>query len=131
MTVVGTLGRTQPGDRGCTDPAAVTEDARNLCTINDYAARVVDRAAQAAANAQPLGGDPVVSARSYLVQDVATNALILGLRVRGRRDRRSAEPLDDAAVADRQRARHGDGDRADRRRAAVRRARARCIRRSR
>ena len=61
MTVVATLGRTQPGDRGCTDPDANTEDKQNLCKINDYAARVVDRAAQAAANAQPLGGPPVVA----------------------------------------------------------------------
>ena len=83
VTVVATLGRTQPGDRGCTDPAAVTEDAQNLCKINDYAARVVDRAAQAAANAQPLGGLPNVSARSYLVEDAATNALILGLEYAG------------------------------------------------
>jgi hypothetical protein len=83
VTVVATLGRTQPGDRACTDPAALTEDAQNLCKINDYAARVVDRAAQAAANAQPLGGLPKVSARSYLVEDVATNALILGLEYAG------------------------------------------------
>ena len=30
MTVVGTLGRTQPADRGCTDPSASTADAKNL-----------------------------------------------------------------------------------------------------
>jgi hypothetical protein len=83
VTVVATLGRTQPGDRGCTDPSADTEDKQNLCKLNDYAARVVDRAAQAAANAQPLGGEPVVSARSYLVQDPATNALILGMAYGG------------------------------------------------
>ena len=83
VTVVATLGRTQPGDRGCTDPAAVTEDAQNLCKIDDYAARVVDRAAQAAANAQPLGGNPLVAARSYLVRTSATNALILGLEYAG------------------------------------------------
>ena len=91
VTVVGTLGRTQPADRGCSDPSAVTEDAQNLCKINDYATRVVDRAAQAAANAQPLGGDPVVSARSYLVQDPATNALILGIEYVGGADRRAAD----------------------------------------
>jgi hypothetical protein len=83
VTMVGTLGRTQPADRGCSDPGAVGEDARNLCTINDYATRVVDRAAQAAANAQPLPGEPVVSARSYLVQDPATNAPIMGLQYAG------------------------------------------------
>ncbi len=83
VTVVGTLGRTQPGDRGCTDPTAVGEDAQNLCKLDDYAGRVVDRAADAVANAQPLGGDPVVSARSYLVQDPGTNAPILGLQYVG------------------------------------------------
>jgi hypothetical protein len=78
-TVVGTLGRTQPADRSCSDPAAVGEDAQNLCKIRDYAARVVDRAAQAAANARPLSGAPVVAARSYLVEDVSSNPLLLGL----------------------------------------------------
>jgi hypothetical protein len=83
VTVVGTLGRTQPADRGCSDPAAVTEDQRNLCMIDGYAERVVDRAADAVAAAEPLGGDPVVAARSYLVQDVATNALIMGMEYAG------------------------------------------------
>ena len=83
VTVVGTLGRTQPADRGCADPAAVGEDAQNLCRIRDYAARVVDRAAQAAAAAQPLSGPANVAARSYLVEDVATSALILGLEYAG------------------------------------------------
>ena len=80
MTVVGTLGRTQPGDRGCTDPSATSDDAQNLCKLSDYAKRVVDRAGDAAAAAQPLGGTkPVVDANSYLVQDVTSNALLLGL----------------------------------------------------
>ena len=83
VTVVGTLGRTQPADRGCSDPSATTEDAQNLCKINSYAQRVVDRAADAVAAAEPLGGDPVVAARSYLVQDVATNALIMGMEYAG------------------------------------------------
>jgi Neutral/alkaline non-lysosomal ceramidase, N-terminal len=83
VTVVGTLGRTQPADRSCADPAAVGEDAQNLCKIHDYGARVVDRAAQALANAQPIQGNPVVAARSYLVEDPATNALILGLEYAG------------------------------------------------
>ena len=81
ITIVGTLGRTQPADRGCADPGARTDDAKSLCAINAYAGRVVDRAAQAVAAAQPVAGDPVVAARSYLVQDVATNAVILGLEL--------------------------------------------------
>lgn len=83
VTVVGTLGRTQPGDRGCADPAATTEDAQNLCKINDYAARVVDRAAQALATAKPLPAKPVVRSSSYLVTDPSSNALLLGLLYAG------------------------------------------------
>jgi hypothetical protein len=79
MTVVGTLGRTQPGDRGCGDPAATGEDAQNLCKLHDYASRVVDRAKEAAAAAKPVSGDPVVAARSYLIQDVTSSPLLLGL----------------------------------------------------
>ena len=33
VTVVATLGRTQPADRGCSDPGANTEDKQNLCKI--------------------------------------------------------------------------------------------------
>ena len=82
VTVVGTLGRTQPGDRGCTDPSATTEDAQNLCKLHDYAARVVDRAEQAVANAQPITATSV-AVRSYLVEDPSSNALILGLEYGG------------------------------------------------
>jgi hypothetical protein len=83
VTVVGTLGRTQPADRSCADPTAVDQDAQNLCKVHDYAARVVDRASQAVASARPVEGDPVVAARSYLVEDVSSNALILGLEYAG------------------------------------------------
>jgi hypothetical protein len=83
VTVVGTLGRTQPADRGCSDPTVTGRDALSLCEINSYAGRVVDRAARAAASAQPVGGDPVVAARSYLIEDPASNGLILGLDYAG------------------------------------------------
>ena len=83
MTVVGTLGRTQPADRGCGDPAATSPDADSLCRLSGYARQVVDRAADAAAAARPLGGKPVVAARSYLIQDVTSNALILGMAYAG------------------------------------------------
>ena len=82
VTVVGTLGRTQPADRSCSDPTATSEDAQNLCKIHDYAARVVDRAADAVANAQPVSGSSV-AVRSYLVEDASTNALILGFEYAG------------------------------------------------
>jgi hypothetical protein len=83
MTVVGTLGRTQPGDRGCSDPTATTPEASDLCKLHDYAARVVGRAADAAKTAKPLSGRPVVGARSYLIADPSTNAPILGLEYAG------------------------------------------------
>jgi hypothetical protein len=83
MTVVGTLGRTQPADRQCADTSVPEGDARNLCTLRQYAERVVSRAAQAQSAARPLPGAPVVAARSYLIQDVAHNVAILGLAYAG------------------------------------------------
>jgi len=83
MTVVGTLGRTQPGDRSCDDPTATSQDAFNWCKLQTYSKKVVDRAALAAANAQPVTGDPIVAARSYLITDPSSNALLLGLEYGG------------------------------------------------
>jgi hypothetical protein len=82
VTIVGTLGRTQPADRGCADKA-LTGDAQSLCSLDDYATRVVDRAAQAARDARPLPAKAIVDGRSYLVQDVGTNPLLLGLLYAG------------------------------------------------
>lgn len=82
ITVVGTLGRTQPADRGCHD-AAATGDAKSLCALDDYAGRVVDRTAQAVAAARPLPGPPVIAARSYLISDPATNPVLLGFEYAG------------------------------------------------
>jgi hypothetical protein len=83
-TVVATLGRTQPKDRGCADKSLPEEsDAQYLCALDDYAGKVVDRAAQAATASGRIGGDPVVDARSYLIQDAATNAVIMGLDYAG------------------------------------------------
>ena len=130
VTVVGTLGRTQPADRGCSDPARRPGTRRTSARSTHYAARVVDRRGRGAANAQPLGGDPVVAARSYLVQDVATNA---PARASCTRAAPLGAPLNRSLTPPwltGQRARHGDGDRAHRRRAAVGRSRARCTRRS-
>ncbi|HZI92463.1 MAG TPA: hypothetical protein VFD31_12680, partial [Thermoleophilaceae bacterium] len=84
VTVVGTLGRTQPADRGCdTAPLPPAGERRDLCSIRSYAERVVERAEDAAVAARPVGPTPVVAARSYLIQDPATNALILGLNAAG------------------------------------------------
>jgi hypothetical protein len=83
ITVVGTLGRTQPADRGCRDPSVSGADAVNLCAIDTYAGAVVDRAARAVAGARPVSGTPLVATRSYLIEDPATNALLLGLDLGG------------------------------------------------
>ena len=84
MTVVGTLGRTQPADRGCAAaPLPPAGEARDLCSIDAYAERVAERVEDAAVAARPLGGGALVDARSYLLQDTATNAPILGLNVAG------------------------------------------------
>jgi hypothetical protein len=82
VTIVGTLGRTQPADRGCPDKA-LTGDAQSLCSLDEYATRVVDRAQIALKNARPLPERPLVDGRSYLVQDVASNPLLLGLLYAG------------------------------------------------
>jgi hypothetical protein len=84
MTMIGTFGRTQPADRGCPDKTIEAKsDAEYLCALDEYASRVVGRAEQAIAAAKPITGDPVVEGRTYLIQDVSTNALILGLDYAG------------------------------------------------
>jgi hypothetical protein len=77
-TMVGTLGRTQPADRGCPDKSR-KGDAESLCSLDAYATRVVSRAARAARGARQIGGKPLVDARSYLIRDPSTNPVILGL----------------------------------------------------
>lgn len=81
-TMIGTFGRTQPKERA--DAACPKEgDSKQLCKIDAYARRIVDLAGDAAARATPLGGPPRVDSRSYLITDVATNAIIVGLEVPG------------------------------------------------
>lgn len=91
VTMVGTLGRTQPADRGCPDDDRRAdrdaqlgdEDVRSLCSIGAYARRVVRRAGRAVDNARRIGGSPIVAARSYLIKDTAVNAPILGFNLAG------------------------------------------------
>ncbi|MEA2272413.1 MAG: hypothetical protein QOI98_1121 [Solirubrobacteraceae bacterium] len=76
MTVVGTLGRTQPNRQDC----AGAGDARNLCKLDVYSRRVVDAAKVAVANAKPMpGGKAVVATESFLITDPASNPLLLGM----------------------------------------------------
>jgi hypothetical protein len=83
-TLMATLGRTQPKDRGCADESIPKDtDESSLCALDDYAGKVVERAVQAADGATQIGGEPSVDARSYLIQDPATNAVIMGLDYAG------------------------------------------------
>jgi hypothetical protein len=75
---VGTLGRTQPADRGCPDKA-LKDAAASQCSLDEYAGRVFARTKQAVAAAKPLTGKAIVDLHSYLVQDVTTNVPIFAL----------------------------------------------------
>jgi hypothetical protein len=80
MTIVGTLGRTQPvrdpAQKAC--PGTDAKPAVAFCRIDHYGREVVARAGQALAHAKPLRGHPQVAARSYLITDPSSNAVVLG-----------------------------------------------------
>jgi len=79
LTIVGTLGRTQPADRSCpTSTKSDSDPDEAACKLDHYAGRVVDRVSQALENATLLAGPPAISAKSYLIQDPAHNAVLLG-----------------------------------------------------
>ncbi len=94
MTMVGTLGRTQPADRGCAaaplPPAG--PDARPVLDRRVRRARGRARRGRRRRRPSRWAATPLVEARSFLVQDVATNAPILGLNVAGRARGRRAQP---------------------------------------
>jgi hypothetical protein len=79
MTIVGTLGRTQPGDRGCPTkfPDGTNDDnlAFANCKLDAYAGRVVNRAADALQNATLIGGKPAIDSKTYLILDPADNGV--------------------------------------------------------
>jgi hypothetical protein len=82
MTVVGTLGRSQPNRPGCSMPQFKNEgDA--LCSLDSYSKEVVDRTKVALDNAQPLSGTAKVVANSYLITDPSTNPALLSLMFGG------------------------------------------------
>jgi hypothetical protein len=79
MDQVGTLGREQPERASCTDPAVTGQDAQNLCSLDQYASRVVTKIKDALSSkhATALTGDPIVSMNSYFLSDTTTNAVLL------------------------------------------------------
>jgi hypothetical protein len=82
MTVVGTLGRSQPNRPGCRfDEFKHEGDA--LCSLDSYSKMVVDRTKVALDDAQPLTGAAKVVANSYLITDPSTNGALLGLMFGG------------------------------------------------
>ncbi len=80
VTMVGTLGRSQPKVRDCDVPGATDED---LCKLDHYAGLVRDKVQTALADAEPLTGPATVAARSYLIQDASSNPFLLGLLYAG------------------------------------------------
>ncbi|HEX2016631.1 MAG TPA: hypothetical protein VGN69_08040, partial [Solirubrobacteraceae bacterium] len=50
----------------------------SFCEVLEYGREVVDRASLALSHAQPIAGKPSLDAHSYLIQDPATNAAIMG-----------------------------------------------------
>jgi hypothetical protein len=80
MDQVATLGRTQPTDRGCTTATdAMSEDDKNLCALDQYAARVLAKVKLAAAKAQPFSGAPTVAMNSYFLSDTTTSPVLAGI----------------------------------------------------
>jgi hypothetical protein len=83
MTIVGTLGRQQPARGNCPDQALAAKGDSDpqaaICKLTQYAGRVVARAKLALADAKPIGGKPEVVAKSYFIQDPATNGGIMAL----------------------------------------------------
>jgi hypothetical protein len=82
VTTVGTLGRSQPKDRGCSDPAKKGDDL-SLCMLDDYAGKVLAKVKLALDTARPVGGPIRVTAHSYLITDPSSNPLLLGLLFAG------------------------------------------------
>ena len=85
MTVVGTLGRTQPADRGCSDRHKNDGDPglRPLQAgrLRRQGGRPRDKAID---NATLIAGSPIVDAKSYLIQDPADNGVVyIGLGLAG------------------------------------------------
>jgi hypothetical protein len=79
MDQVGTLGREQPERASCPDPTVTGQDAQNLCSLDQYASRVVTKIKDALTpqHGQVLTGDPTVAMNSYYLSDTTTNGVLL------------------------------------------------------
>lgn len=87
MTIVGTLGRQQPARGDCPDKTLAAkgdgDPQEAICKLTQYAARVVARAKLALQDAAPVRGKPAVVAKTYFIQDPATNGGIMMLNYAG------------------------------------------------
>jgi len=79
LTIVGTLGRTQPADGNDCQGDEDTSKATNFCELKTYADKLMPKIAEAVGKAQPLTGTPKVDSAGYYIQDPATNAFLLSL----------------------------------------------------
>src|SRR5581483_7668716 len=79
LTVVGTLGRTQPEDSSSCTGNEKTDPSVPLCELDSYASKLMPRIQQAIGDEQELTGTPVVDSAGYLIRDPATNAFLLAL----------------------------------------------------
>ena len=78
MDQVGTLGREQPERASCTDPNVTQQAAKDLCSLDNYAGRLVTKIQDALSlHSQLLTGTPIVAMNSYLLSDTTTNAVLL------------------------------------------------------
>ena len=79
MDQVGTLGREQPERASCTDPTVTEQSAKDLCSLDNYAGRVLTKIKDALSpqHAQTVTGNPVVAMNSYFLSDTTTNAVLL------------------------------------------------------
>jgi hypothetical protein len=82
VTMVGTLGRTQPSVRDC-DVAGTPPQGQDLCKLDHYGRLVANKVRDALANAHEITGPAKVLARSYLVQDPSSNPFLLGIMFAG------------------------------------------------
>jgi hypothetical protein len=80
MDQVATLGRTQPTDRGCsTATPGMSSADKDLCSLDQYAARVLTKVKEAVAVAKPFTGAPSVAMNSYFLSDTTTSPVLAGI----------------------------------------------------
>jgi hypothetical protein len=83
LTIVGTLGRTQPADGNTCPGNEKTDKATVFCELQTYVDKLMPKVREAVAAAQPVTGTPKVDSAGYMIKDPGTNAFLLGLLYAG------------------------------------------------